>query len=136
MPHSQGPAPITTTLSPESNQTLEQDTLKTLLAVASFVGACISSVYTFIATRTKKTDARIEKVEKAQEASDKRLTAVERNVEALPSKEDIHQLDLLLVGIRGELDAIRQMISGQSEIVLRLERVVLRHEDHLLDARK
>ena len=136
MPHSQGPAPITTTLSPESNQTLEQDTLRTLLSAAGLVGSFVAGIYAFFSGRQKGTAERFEKIDANQNRTNERLTDLERRVEDLPSKDDIHKLDLTLVSIKGELGTMRQMITGQGEIMQRLERIVTRHEDHLLETRK
>lgn len=136
MPHSQGPAPTMTTLYPEDRRPVEQDTIRTLLSAAGLLGSFIAGIYAFLSGRQKGTTERFEKIEASQGRSNERINDLERRVEDLPSKDDIHQLDLTLVAIKGDISTMRQMITGQVEIIRRLEHVVVRHEDHLLDGRK
>ena len=66
-----------------------------------------------------------------------RLTATEQTVAGLPGANSIHDLRLELAGMKGELREMRAVMEGNAAIMGRLETIVTRHEDHLLDgARK
>lgn len=65
-----------------------------------------------------------------------RLSDLERRVSGLAAREDIHQLQLEIATQTGELKEMRALMKGQSEIMERLEVVVTRHEDHLLERGK
>lgn len=60
---------------------------------------------------------------------DQRLTGVETALRDMPSKSDIHSLELSMSDVRGDLRAMR-------EIMGRMETILSRHEDHLLDGGK
>ncbi len=62
-----------------------------------------------------------------------RLTSVEQTVNGLPGKDHIHDLKLELAGMKGELREMRAVMEGNNRIMGRLETIVSRHEDHLLD---
>ncbi|PTE15947.1 DUF2730 family protein [Pseudogemmobacter blasticus] len=65
-----------------------------------------------------------------------RLTAVEQTVTGLPGKDHIHDLRLELTEMRGELKEMRAVMEGNTKIMARVENIVARHEDHLLEGRK
>lgn len=65
-----------------------------------------------------------------------RLTRVESTVDNLPGQKEIHGVQLTLANINGELREMRAVMAGNSQIMSRLENIVSRHEDHLLDGGK
>lgn len=65
-----------------------------------------------------------------------RVEKVERDMSAMPARDDMHALHIALTEIRGDLKEMRATMAGHSEIMTRLETVVSRHEDHLLDGAK
>ncbi len=67
---------------------------------------------------------------------DSRLHAVEQTQRAGPTKDDMHGLELALRDMRGEMKAMLAAMDGNNKIMERLEMIVGRHEDHLLDGRK
>lgn len=67
---------------------------------------------------------------------DKRLTTVERTVESLPGQKDVHGMQLTMSEIKGELREMRAVMAGNSQIMGRLENIVTRHEDHLLEGKR
>lgn len=136
MPHSQGPAPTMTTLYPEDRRPVEQEAIKLWITVATFLSALLSGIYTFFATRQKDTEKRFKESDTKIDAVVKRVDKLENSVEALPSKEDFHKLDVALARMTGDIRSLGVMLEGQGEIMTRLERVVTRHEDHLLEGRK
>ncbi|MEL7113996.1 MAG: hypothetical protein AAGP08_00145 [Pseudomonadota bacterium] len=106
------------------------------------VGAFIMSVYS---GRRKTIDDKIEPVSKRVGAIEKRLddgsrkiaaqesalVAIREKVDALPSKDDLHQHELMLERMIGEMKAMRAIMEGNQRIMERLERSVERHDDEI-----
>lgn len=61
-----------------------------------------------------------------------KVSAVEQVQQTLPSKDDIHELEVAMVGLRGELATMVEKLSGYAGIMHRVEATVRRHEDHFL----
>ena len=61
-----------------------------------------------------------------------RVAIVEQDMRAIPAKEELHELELAMTRLQGELKTMSETMRGQSEIMKRLEHLVARHEDHLL----
>ena len=64
-----------------------------------------------------------------------RIAALEQTQKTLPTKDDMHGISLGLEGMKGEMKAMRAEMEGSREIMVRLEAIVGRHENHLLDGR-
>lgn len=60
---------------------------------------------------------------------DQRITALEQSMRSLPVKDDLHGVQLALSEMRGDLREMRAIMG-------RMETIVTRHEDHLLDGGK
>lgn len=60
---------------------------------------------------------------------DSRLTGIERALREMPTKDGLHQIELSMTQVRGDLGAMR-------EIMGRMETILTRHEEHLLDGGK
>lgn len=65
-----------------------------------------------------------------------RIAAVEQAMGALPGQDHIHAVQLSLADMRGELREIRALMQGNGAVMQRLEAIVTRHEEHLLEARR
>jgi len=63
---------------------------------------------------------------------DRRIQAVEQTVQGLPARADIHAIQLDLARMSGALEAISASMDGHREIMKRLEKIVDRHENHLM----
>lgn len=62
-----------------------------------------------------------------------RLGALEQALADTPGRKDMHDLHLALSEMRGDLKEMRATMRGNNEVMRRLETIVSRHEDHLLD---
>ncbi len=112
------------------------DELKTL---AGLILPISGMIYTFIATRRKDVDGKFVDVNKQFNAgSDRmdrhegRIARLEQTVQTLPGKDDMHQLQLELVKQTGSLNEMRAVMEGNGAVMSRLEKIVTRHEEHLL----
>lgn len=64
---------------------------------------------------------------------DTRLTKAETCLQNVPSEKALHELALAIHNFGGNLHVAVEKIEGVGRIVERLERVVARHEDFLLN---
>jgi hypothetical protein len=64
-----------------------------------------------------------------------RLQSVELKQASLPTTEGMHHLELSMEKLRGELNTVGVQIKGQAEIMERLEAIVSRHDNHLMQGR-
>lgn len=65
---------------------------------------------------------------------DTRVKGMERDMQHLPTKEDIHNLHIEVTKMRGELGEMRAESRGMRDIMARAEAVLLRHEDIIASA--
>lgn len=62
-----------------------------------------------------------------------RISALEQTMLVVPRSNDIHQLELAMTRLQGEMKNVSTAMHGQSQIMERLETIVGRHESHLLE---
>lgn len=110
--------------------------LNTILKLASFALSIGAIIYAFFANRQKDTDARFKEGSKRMDRHEARIAAVEQTIQSMPGKDDMHTLQIELVKMAGSLNEMRAVMEGNSKIMARLEIIVSRHEDHLLDGGK
>lgn len=114
------------------------------IKAVSFLLSIAAMVYSFIATRRKDVDENLKalrdhvdtrdaELSNRQDRHDNRLLTLEQTVQSLPGKDDMHQLQLELAKMSGEMREMNAVMSGNAKIMSRLEAIVSRHEDHLLD---
>ena len=65
-----------------------------------------------------------------------RLSSIEQTLMGMPDAKELHVLQLGMTALQGELQVTRAVIEGNSQIMERLEAIVSRHEDHLLQGGK
>ncbi|WP_372605466.1 DUF2730 family protein [Actibacterium sp.] len=113
--------------------------LKVISMAVSF-GAAVFAVF---ATRRKDVDKKFESLDerllsgaRRMDRHDTRLSTIERDIAALPGKDDMHQLQLAMMAQTGELKEMRAVMEGNQKIMARLEQIVSRHEEHLLEGSK
>ena len=65
-------------------------------------------------------------------ALDQRVSGMEHSMRVIPAKEELHELELAMTRLQGEMKTMSEAMRGQAEIMKRLEHLVGRHEDHLI----
>ena len=65
-----------------------------------------------------------------------RILVTEQKISALPDKDDMHKLQIELTRMVGTLGQMQAVMEGNANIMERLENIVSRHEDFLLDGGK
>lgn len=107
------------------------------LKILSFLLSLGAIFYAFFANRRKDVDHRFGEGTRRMDRHEKRLQAMEQTVSSMPGKDDMHNLQLEAVKQTGALAEMRAVMEGNQKIMIRLEAIVSRHEEHLLDgARK
>lgn len=96
----------------------------------------VNILYTWWRTRDQNVETRFKAGSERMDRLDQRLASVEQTLRAQPTKEDMHQLHLTLKEMQGEMKTMAAVIEGNNKIMERLETVVQRHENHLLDGGK
>ena len=87
------------------------------------------TVWNLVASGSRENSKRIESHAARLTALDHRLTGVEQAQRTAPVKDDLHQLHLSMSNMGGD---VREM----KAIMTRMELVLGRHEEHLLEASK
>ena len=65
-----------------------------------------------------------------------RLSSIEQTLLGMPDARELHALHLGMSELRGELQVTRAVMEGNSHLMERLEAIVGRHEEHLLQGGK
>ncbi|MBL4751471.1 MAG: DUF2730 family protein [Amylibacter sp.] len=110
--------------------------IDTGLKLTSLLISLIAIAIAFFRTRKQHIEGAFKAGSKRMDAHDLRIQALEQSVNDLPGKDDMHQLELTLKEIGGDMKAIRATMRGMSESMTRTERIVGRHEEHLLERSK
>lgn len=115
----------------------------------SFILAVITMVFTWWRTSRDKAEGRVKDLEadfngrmkdvtEVLGGQNQRINNLEREIEAMPSANEMHDIKLSLEKMRGELGqqlaSIGATLAGQAELFRRMEDVVSRHENHLLES--
>lgn len=115
----------------------------------SFILAVITMLFTWWRTSRDKAEGRVADLEadlnvRMKDVTDvlggqnQRIVSLEREIDAMPSANEMHEIKLSLEKMRGELGqqlaSIGATLAGQAELFRRMEEVVSRHENHLLES--
>jgi hypothetical protein len=95
-----------------------------------------TNLWNIFSSSSRKNGARIEEMGKRLDQTDNRLNSLEHTLRGMPGKDDIHGVEVALSEMRGDLRVMQASMIGNTEIMKRLELIVTRHEDHLLDGAK
>lgn len=114
---------------------MDLETLKDLASVASFALSIGAMIYAFFATRKKDNDQRFSELSAQNMKLTARMTKAETLLNAVPSREDIHGIHLEIASMNGAVGRMEAVMEGNAKIMGRLESIVSRHEDHLLNQR-
>lgn len=108
------------------------DTTISLMGLASVIVSAGTAVFAWYRTRTRDLEDRLKDGSDRMNRHDVRIERIEQTLSSMPVSQDMHKLELRLSEMSGDLKALAAVMQGNTEVMLRLERVVGRHEDHLL----
>lgn len=86
------------------------------------------TLWNLLASGSRENAKRIESHAGRLSDHDQRLTGMEQRLAAVPAQGDLHQVQLALERMHGDLREMRAIMG-------RMETIVTRHEDHLLDGK-
>lgn len=98
---------------------------------AGVIAPLLVAVYTFVATRKKDVNARLDAMGDRLDSHGQKIARLETTVQSMPGRDDTHKLELLLAQMAGDMKAMRAAMDGMRESLVRTEDIVGRHEDHL-----
>lgn len=103
------------------------------LKLASFILSIGAIVYAFFANRKKDTDVRFKDGSKRMDEHTIRIAALEQRVDAMPGKDDLHELQLKVAEVAGAMGKIGALLEANGKAMSRLEVTQSRVEDYLLN---
>lgn len=110
--------------------------ITTILNFANIAWSIFSAPTRKLATRISEVEGRMLDTERRSERHANQITALSQTIAAMPGHQALHQLELTLTSMSGDLREMRATMEGNAKVMKRLENVVSRHEDHLLDGGK
>lgn len=102
----------------------------------NLIFSVIVMVFAWFRTRNHNVDDQFKTGSDRMDRHDKRITLLEQTVTVMPDKEDMHRMELELAKMVGALGQMQAVMEGNAKIMERLETIVSRHEDHLLEGNK
>ncbi|ETD85736.1 DUF2730 family protein [Rhodobacter capsulatus] len=94
------------------------------------------TIWNLMASGSRANAKRLAEQAAVLDAHNLRITGLETGRSQLPSNKDLHELELAMEQLKGDIRAMTAAMTGQSAIMERLEQIVARHEQHLLDGGK
>lgn len=91
-------------------------------------GAAIWNIFSGPAKAAQK---KVEDLRGEVSAHEARIQRLEQTLQAMPSKDNFHELQIAMTNMSGEMRVMRAVMEGNSAIMSRLEAVVTRHDEHL-----
>ncbi|MGC9368693.1 MAG: DUF2730 family protein [Paracoccaceae bacterium] len=103
------------------------------LKLASFALSVAAMVYAFFVNRRKDVDERFAEGSKRMDRHAAQIAELQQTVRSMPGKDEMHDLQLAIERQTGALNTMRAVMEGNNKVMERLEEIVSRHEDHLLN---
>jgi hypothetical protein len=102
---------------------MAEDVWQMVTALASLLAVCLS-LYTLVTARNRKDVAELRD---ASGDHEKRLVELETTVEHLPDGDTVHELQLSMVEMKGQLAVIVERVAPIKAIAERLQETFLEH---------
>ncbi len=83
-----------------------------------------TAIWTVFSGPSKKNAAKIDNLADKLASLDHRLGSIEQSQKVLPSKDDMHELELAMERLKGEMKTLSQVLHGQSALMERMEAIV------------
>lgn len=117
--------------------TPEETTVQVLIVWALALSTLINFgtvIWNIFSGPSKKNGARLDAMAATLTGLESRISTSEQTQRTMPSKDDIHELELSMERLKGEMSKLGQAMLAHSENNSRIEAILTRHEDHLLQA--
>lgn len=93
-------------------------------------------LFAWFRTRNHNVDDQLKASSDRMDRHSGRIATLEQTITVMPDKDDMHRLQLEMVKMTGSLGQMQAVMEGNAKIMERLETIVSRHEDHLLEGNK
>ncbi len=90
------------------------------------------TIWNLMASGSRVNSRRLDDHAKRLDVHEQRLGSIEQTQSAGPTAKDLHELELAMQELRGEIRTMSAVMNGNTAIMTRLEAIVGRHEDRLL----
>lgn len=94
------------------------------------------AVWNLMSSGSRTNARKLDEHELRLTAHDQRLGAIEIVQRAMPTKDNMHELEIAMERLKGEMKTMSQVMVGNQQIMERLEIMVGRHDAHLMDGGK
>ncbi len=108
---------------------MDFETLSRWVAFVSIVLSVVTAFWTLVTKSTKPFDDKLADHNKDLKNHDRRIQSVEERMQYLPSKDEVHKMQLAMTEMKGSL-------SGVSKSLEVTERTVRRIDEYLREAGK
>lgn len=98
----------------------------------SLILSVLTVVFAWWRTRRSVVDERLKAGSDRMNRHEARIAQLEQSVKAMPTREDVHNIQLAMERMNGSMGRMEAVLEGNAKIMGRLETIVSRHEDHLL----
>jgi hypothetical protein len=88
-----------------------------LLSIANLLWAWVSRPARDVGARVDEVDDRIDEAFEGLTGHDRRIQRVEDDVRNLPTKDDLHRVDMKVVSIKTELDIVARVVTRIDEFL-------------------
>jgi hypothetical protein len=107
-----------------------------LTVTLGVIVAVVAAIVGWVRAGRRDIDDRIAGLAARADGQAGRIAAVEHIIGGLPGLDQVHTVQLSLADMRGELREIRALMQGNVQVMQRLEAIVTRHEEHLLEGKR
>jgi hypothetical protein len=119
-----------------SGATLDLNLLLLYVTAATAVISLLVTIWTLATSGVRRNAALIDAHRQRIEALEHRTQAVEQELRSRPAQHELHAVQIALTEMRGDLRTMQAHVAGMREILGRVETVVTRHEEHLLESNR
>ncbi len=117
--------------------TPEDTTIQALIVWALALSTLINFgtvIWNIFSGPSKQNGIRLDAMAATMTSVQERVAAIELTQRALPSKDDIHELEMSMERLKGEMGTLGQAMKAHADNASRVEAILTRHEDHLLQS--
>ena len=108
------------------------DLVSKYISVFLSIVALVGVAWNWIRSGSDKNAKEIAEQQRELDATKSDVRDLKSRVDAMPGTQALHQIELAISEIGGDLKKINAQMQGHSEILRRVEAQVQRHDQHLL----
>lgn len=94
------------------------------------------TVVGWVQLRWRALSDRVDAQAERAESHSARIIGLEAAIRTMPGRDELHRMEVSITQMAGEMKVVSALLSGQGDLMQRMEAVVARHEDHLLNPKR